>query len=82
MGFVFIVAGLIGLAVALYWPRPFDVSGETRNRMTQKDFDELVEKLLRCPMMYKGLVFTEVKHVQPFLKEEIEEVLRQYIDIV
>ena len=50
--------------------------------MSQKDFDELVEKLLSCQSMYTGLVFSEVKHVRQFLKKEIEDVLKQNIDVV
>ena len=82
MDYFFIVATLVVIACALYWPRPFVASGEIRKQMTQKDFDEMVEKILSCPSTMKGLVFSEVKHVRPSLKLEIEDVLKQYLDVV
>ena len=42
----------------------------------------MVEKILSCPSTMKGLVFSEVKHVRPSLKLEIEDVLKQYLDVV
>ncbi|MBI2023503.1 hypothetical protein HYT01_03005 [Candidatus Giovannonibacteria bacterium] len=52
--------------------------GSARRSITEKDFAELLEKILRCPSMFSGLVMSERKYIEPQLREEMIYILLEY----